>query len=277
MNGAEVIQEYRVTLPMSVEDYRIGQLYSVAEASKKETAGGEGVEIVVNEPFEGAIPGEQTGAVFKGQYTYKIIYLATKVPAFIRALPPKGSLEIHEESWNAYPYCRTVYSNPEYMMKDNFHVIIETKHEPGNGDIENIHSLSSDQLQRRVVDVVDIVNDKCSPSDYRADEDPTKFKSKKTGIGALQEGDWKSTQDHVMTCYKLYRIKFQYFGLQSKVQTMIVQAIRRLLFNFNRQVVCWIDDWFGKSIDDIREIEVRAKGELNKLLRLGEPRGMFER
>jgi len=23
-------------------------------------------------------------------------------------LAPKGSMEIHEEAWNAYPYCRTV-------------------------------------------------------------------------------------------------------------------------------------------------------------------------
>ena len=28
---------------------------------------------------------------------------------------PTGSLEIHEEAWNAYPYCKTVLSNPGYM------------------------------------------------------------------------------------------------------------------------------------------------------------------
>jgi Phosphatidylinositol transfer protein len=32
----------------------------------------------------------------------------SKVPKFIRMLAPKGSLEVHEEAWNAYPYCRTV-------------------------------------------------------------------------------------------------------------------------------------------------------------------------
>jgi len=32
----------------------------------------------------------------------------SKVPAYIRWLAPKGSLEVHEEAWNAYPYCRTV-------------------------------------------------------------------------------------------------------------------------------------------------------------------------
>ena len=30
------------------------------------------------------------------------------MPAYIRWLAPKGSLEVHEEAWNAYPYCRTV-------------------------------------------------------------------------------------------------------------------------------------------------------------------------
>lgn len=59
-----------------------------------------------NEPFDDfALLG---GRYNSGQYTYKIYHLASKVPAFIRLLAPKGSLEIHEEAWNAYPYCRTV-------------------------------------------------------------------------------------------------------------------------------------------------------------------------
>lgn len=34
----------------------------------------------------------------------------SKVPKFARALAPKGSLHMHEEAWNAFPYCRTVVS-----------------------------------------------------------------------------------------------------------------------------------------------------------------------
>lgn len=45
----------------------MGQLYSVAEASKNETGGGEGVEVLKNEPYEK--DGE------KGQYTHKIYHL----------------------------------------------------------------------------------------------------------------------------------------------------------------------------------------------------------
>lgn len=109
--------------------YQVGQLYAVAEASKNETGGGEGVEVIVNEPYEK--DGE------KGQYTHKIYHLhqyvclhkrqktwsrvfvlrvvmlttticvCSKVPYMIRKLAPKNSLIVHEKAWNAYPYCRT--------------------------------------------------------------------------------------------------------------------------------------------------------------------------
>ncbi|KAG5269516.1 hypothetical protein AALO_G00202900 [Alosa alosa] len=94
-----LIKEYRVVLPISVEEYQVGQLYSVAEASKNETGGGEGVEVLKNEPYEKE--GE------KGQYTHKIYHLQSKVPGFVRMLAPSSALNIHEEAWNAYPYCRT--------------------------------------------------------------------------------------------------------------------------------------------------------------------------
>ena len=57
-------------LPLNTHaQFQVGQLYSVAEASKNETGGGEGVEIITNEPFEN----EEMG---KGQYTHKIYHLA---------------------------------------------------------------------------------------------------------------------------------------------------------------------------------------------------------
>ncbi|MDG2614606.1 hypothetical protein P7M57_23980, partial [Vibrio parahaemolyticus] len=68
-----LLKEYRVILPVSVDEYQVGQLYSVAEASKNETGGGEGVEVLVNEPYE-----KDDGE--KGQYTHKIYHLQSKVP-----------------------------------------------------------------------------------------------------------------------------------------------------------------------------------------------------
>uniref|UniRef100_A0ACB8F9W6 Uncharacterized protein n=1 Tax=Sphaerodactylus townsendi TaxID=933632 RepID=A0ACB8F9W6_9SAUR len=104
-----LIKEYRVILPVSVEEYQVGQLYSVAEASKNETGGGEGVEVLVNESYK--CDGEC------GQYMHKIYHLQCKVPPFVKMVAPEGALNIHEKAWNAYPYCRTVITN-EYMKDD---------------------------------------------------------------------------------------------------------------------------------------------------------------
>ncbi|XP_019711962.1 phosphatidylinositol transfer protein beta isoform-like [Hippocampus comes] len=94
-----LIKEYRVVLPISVEEYQVGQLYSVAEASKNETGGGEGIEVLKNEPYE------EDGE--KGQFTHKIYHLKSKVPAYVRMLAPESAFVFHEKAWNAYPYCRT--------------------------------------------------------------------------------------------------------------------------------------------------------------------------
>ena len=112
-----------------------------------------------------------------------------QVPGWIKMVAPTGSLEIHEEAWNAYPYCRTVLSNPGYM-KDNFYIIVETYHKEGRGDEDNVHELDSKKLKDRTVVVVDIANDSVDANDYKKDEDPKTFKSEKTGRGPL-EGDWK--------------------------------------------------------------------------------------
>lgn len=73
-----------------------------------------------------------------------------QVPGFIKLIAPKGSLEIHEEAWNAYPYCKTVITNPGYM-KENFIIIIESYHIGDRGDKENVHELPADKLKIREV------------------------------------------------------------------------------------------------------------------------------
>lgn len=271
-NTFSVLNEYRICLPLSVEEYHIGQLYGVAEASKNETGGGEGIEVVKNEPVEEVIKGESSGKVFKSQYTYKIIHLKSKVPRFIQVLAPSGSLEIHEEAWNAYPYCMTRYSNP--YMKDSFVLNIETRHVEGDGTIDNVHHLPDDIKAKRNIVKIDIAdNSKCQKNDYKEDEDPTKFLSEKTGRGHLGP-NWEKAQNPVMCCYKLYSIKFKWFGLQTKVESIIQKSVFRLLYNFHRQVFCWIDKWFGMAIEDIRKLETETKEKLDNMRNEGDVKGM---
>lgn len=264
------IKEFRVTLPLTVEEYQVAQLFSVAEASKNETGGGEGIEVLKNEPFENhPLLG---GKYSTGQYTYKIYHLQSKVPSFIRLLAPKGSLEVHEEAWNAYPYCRTVITNPNFM-KDKFVVIIETLHSNDRGDKHNVHELPPDKLKNREVIHIDIANDPISSADYKKDEDPAVFKSKKTDRGPLV-GNWIEKADPVMTCYKLVTAEFKWFGLQNRVESIIQKSERRLFTNFHRQVFCWMDNWYGLTMEDIRRIEEKTKEELARQIHTGTVRGM---
>ena len=81
-------------------------------------------------------------------------------------------------------------------MKENFFIIIESLHLPDRGQQNNVHELSPEKLRQREVVMIDIASDPVAPSDYKPTEDPSKFKSDKSGRGPLG-GDWRES---VMLC-----------------------------------------------------------------------------
>ncbi|XP_032071652.1 LOW QUALITY PROTEIN: phosphatidylinositol transfer protein alpha isoform [Thamnophis elegans] len=264
-----LVKEYRVVLPVSVEEYQVGQLYSVAEASKNETGGGEGVEVLVNEPYER--DGE------RGQYTHKIYHLQSKVPPFVRMLAPEGALDIHEKAWNAYPFCRTVITN-EYM-KDDFLIKIETWHKADMGMQENVHKLDPEEWKNVEAVYIDIGDRSHVLSrDYKPEEDPAKFKSVKTGRGPLGP-NWKKELGNQSECpymcaYKLVTVKFKWWGLQNKIENFFLQQERRLFTNFHRQLFCWLDRWVGLTMEDIRRMEYETKRQLDEMRERDPLKGM---
>ena len=84
----------------------------------------------------------------------------------MRAIAPKGALEVVEEVWNCYLRCKTVISNPIYK-KDKFSITIETIHKENyTGKINNIHNLLPELnlllelLAKPEVVIIVIVNDR---------------------------------------------------------------------------------------------------------------------
>ena len=271
-------KEFRIVLPITVEEYQVAQLWAVAEASKNETGGGEGIEVKNNEPYEKP-DGE------KGQYTNKIYHLASRVPGFIRLLAPKGSLDIHEEAWNAYPYCKTVITNPDYM-KGNFEICIQSLHLPDLGESENVHNLPEKDWKNTEVIKIDIANDHIASGDYKKEFDPSLFRSEKAGRGPfgpnwIEKLKAEKQMDHIekppvayMCAYKLVSCRFKWRGLQTRVENLIQRQERRLFTTFHRQVVCWMDNWYGMTLDQIRELEDKTKDELDEMRKSGNVRGM---
>uniref|UniRef100_A0A4W4F4X4 Phosphatidylinositol transfer protein alpha isoform n=1 Tax=Electrophorus electricus TaxID=8005 RepID=A0A4W4F4X4_ELEEL len=245
---------------LDILQYQVGQLYSVAEASKNETGGGEGVEVLKNEPYENE-DGE------KGQYTHKIYHLHSKVPTFVRVLAPSSALNIHEKAWNN-----------EYM-KDDFMIKIETWHKPDFGEQENVHKLDPDAWKKVEVVHINIADrSQVDTKDYKPEEDPATFKSAKTGRGPLGPA-WKMELHQKADCphmcaYKLVTVKFKWFGLQNKVEGFIHKQEKRLFTNFHRQLFCWIDKWVDLTMEDIRRMEDETQKELDKMREKDPVKGM---
>ncbi|XP_046450431.1 protein retinal degeneration B-like isoform X2 [Daphnia pulex] len=265
-----LIKEYRIPLPLTVEEYRIAQLYMIAKKSREESCGeGSGVEILVNEPYT-------EGPGGSGQYTHKIFHVGSHLPGWLKALLPKSAFIVEEKAWNAYPYTRTRYTCP---FIEKFSLDIETVYREDCGDIENVFKLSKSELNDRAVDLIDVVKDQLpTASDYVKEEDPCVYISRKTGRGPLSDSwiqdYWRECKGQtlplsngkaIMCAYKLCRVEFKYWGMQAKIERFIHDiALRKTMVRAHRQAWTWQDEWFNLTMDDIRELERQTQEALAK-------------
>ncbi|XP_062290241.1 membrane-associated phosphatidylinositol transfer protein 2-like [Scomber scombrus] len=256
-----LIKEYRIPMPMSVEEYRIAQLYMIQKKSREESCGeGSGVEILENKPYEDGPGGS-------GQYTRKVYHIGKHIPSWFCAILPQAALRVEEESWNAYPYTRTRYTCP---FVEKFSIDIETYYKPDTGNQGDVFNMSSAEKRQRTVDPIDIVKDYIPPHEYLVEEDPKLYQSIKTKRGPLSE-DWieeinqNSGQSPVMCAYKLCKVEFRYWGMQSKIERFIHDVgLRKVMVRAHRQAWCWQDEWYGLTIEDIRQLELETQLALAK-------------
>jgi len=248
-----LIKEYRICMPITVEEYKIGQLYSIAKHSHEESHKGEGVEVIENRPHEDPEHG-------KGQYTEKRIYISNKLPSWLKSMVPK-IFYVTEKAWNYYPFTVSCSFIPRFAVN------ILTKYEDNNGSSENCLNTSGVILENRIVDYVDIAKDECAPHHYKESEDLSKFCSFKTKRGPLAEG-WRDTTQPIMCSYKLVDVRFDMmYLLQGKIEQTVHNAIREILLVGHIQAFAWIDEWFGMTLQDVRDYEARMQEETNEKVR----------
>ncbi|KAJ3606018.1 hypothetical protein NHX12_028061 [Muraenolepis orangiensis] len=202
--------------------------------SREESCGeGSGVEILENKPYEDGPGGT-------GQYTHKVYHIGKHIPSWFCSILPQAALRVEEESWNAYPYTRTRYTCP---FVEKFSIDIETHYKPDT----------------------DIVKDYIPPHEYLVEEDPKLYQSVKTRRGPLSD-DWieeinqNPGQNPVMCAYKLCKVEFRYWGMQSKIERFIHDVgLRKVMVRAHRQAWCWQDEWYGLTIEDIRQLELETQ------------------
>ncbi|XP_007448738.1 PREDICTED: membrane-associated phosphatidylinositol transfer protein 2 isoform X1 [Lipotes vexillifer] len=254
-----IIKEYRIPLPMTVEEYRIAQLYMIQKKSRNETFGeGSGVEILENRPYTDGPGGS-------GQYTHKVYHVGMHIPSWFRSILPKAALRVVEESWNAYPYTRTRFTCP---FVEKFSIDIETFYKTDAGENPNVFSLSPVEKNQLTIDFIDIVKDSVPPNEYKTEEDPKLFHSTKTQRGPLSENwieEYKQQVFPIMCAYKLCKVEFRYWGMQSKIERFIHDTgLRKVMVRAHRQAWCWQDEWYGLNMENIRELEKEAQLMLSR-------------
>ncbi|XP_062941419.1 membrane-associated phosphatidylinositol transfer protein 2 isoform X2 [Cynocephalus volans] len=254
-----IIKEYRIPLPMTVEEYRIAQLYMIQKKSRNETYGeGSGVEILENRPYTDGPGGS-------GQYTHKVYHVGMHIPGWFRSILPKAALRVVEESWNAYPYTRTRFTCP---FVEKFSIDIETFYKTDAGENPNVFNLSPVEKNQLTIDFIDIVKDPVPPNEYKTEEDPKLFHSTKTQRGPLSDNwieEHKSQVSPLMCAYKLCKVEFRYWGMQSKIERFIHDVgLRRVMVRAHRQAWCWQDEWYGLNMENIRELEKEAQLMLSR-------------
>ena len=173
--------------------------------------------------------------------------------AFRTLLSPiisKSDYELHEESWNAYPYCRTVITNPSYM-KDSFKVVLETMHLTDTGN----HPNPLQKPYKVPSEVVDITEPKSKelppdlgqPSAHVARLSPTR--------GPLRGRGWVAKAHPVMTCYKQVTVICQWGWLTNKLEREIMKYYREVLLACHQKIWLDIAKWMPMSMEQIRLME----------------------
>ncbi|KAK7929288.1 hypothetical protein WMY93_005683 [Mugilogobius chulae] len=251
-----LLKEYRICMPLTVEEYRIGQLYMISKHSHEQSDRGEGVEVVQNEPFEDPVHGQ-------GQFTEKRVYLNSKLPSWARAVVPK-IFYVTEKAWNYYPYTITEYTC-SFLPKFSIH--IETKYEDNKGSNDHIFDTELKDQEREIC-FVDIAYDEIPERYYKESEDLRYFKSEKTSRGMLQEG-WRDSEEPIMCSYKLVTVKFEVWGLQTRVEQFVHKVVRDVLLLGHRQAFAWVDEWIDMTMDEVREFERTIQEATNQKI------GMF--
>uniref|UniRef100_A0AAR2JU91 DDHD domain-containing protein n=1 Tax=Pygocentrus nattereri TaxID=42514 RepID=A0AAR2JU91_PYGNA len=184
------------------------------------------------------------------------------IPSWFRSILPKAALRVEEESWNAYPYTRTRYTCP---FVEKFSIDIETYYKSDTGNQADVFNLSPVERRQRTLDLIDVVKDPIPPHEYKAEEDPRIYHSIKTNRGPLND-DWiedfvkDPSKSPIMCAYKLCKVEFRYWGMQSKIERFIHDVgLRKVMVRAHRQAWCWQDEWYGLTMEDIRQLELETQ------------------
>ena len=251
--------EYRIKLPISIDQYQIAHLHTTMDMSKEHTRLGEGVEVMENTPCDTAcLPQPRSRKeVTKVQRTSKRYY----VPDSITSVVGLNKVVLRESSFNKFPNFRTtvtVESAGDAVINGEF--TIDTVCRKGDDVVnkDNVFRLPQGILDKRAVVDVDIVADVLPADLVNADEDPKK-------VLGLTDGWQGSLIPRLsMVVYKLVFVKSCGPANKETINALVMDNLNKIFNVFHRKLVCSQDRWKGLNMEDIRTMEEETKDLLDK-------------
>lgn len=268
---------YCIPLPVSLDRYKLGQLYMVAKTTMENTkSSDDGFEILKNEPYTRTLP---SGAEESGIYTFKKLHLNKMVPKAVAGLIPKKGLKMEETCYNAFPHTVTSYYNPGYP--DKFQMAVETFVYPADRHAKYTEDFAlpddvrgcipegfkedaagvnkKDKTQGVITKVYVNVREpiELSKKDIR--------KAKKEGKELPTHADIKAVaKENEVFCvvYKILKIHTQFPG-QKIIENFLGGKFANIFGNTHKKLMCWWDDWKGMTIEDIHKLEGDAQRFVN--------------
>lgn len=253
-----LIREYRILMPLTVEEYRIGQRYMIARAQYE--AGFEGdkvVQINSNSCFN-----DKYG---HGTYRQKNYHLDRHFPSWAQKFLPNDPFFVNEESWSYYP----IYNLAKFssQLTNRISLEVESCYEDNFGTNDNALNLSPEELAQREIIYIDVVNDVMSNSSKDALTTLKGFQSKKICRGPFAD-NWAALFPG-MCSYKVFKLRVDIFGIKTIAESTIQSKLQEVLLKSHRESVLWLDEWIDITEGEIIEMEnmldVSSKLHLGKI------------
>lgn len=122
---------------------------------------------------------------------------------------------------------------------------IESCYLPDRGDTDNALGLSDEELAARNVMTLDIASEDCIRMGQETNVN--QYVSTKSGRGALEANVWIRQADPVMCSYKVCRLDIP----QHRIAMYGQRFLQASFIHYNRQVLTWMDRWFGLTAAEI--------------------------
>jgi len=232
-----VLLETRVILPLTIDEFKIGYVYTQNRLRKQNSDQKLNVVDIKSHCYQK--PGTNVQSQNLGLYTRKNLKILSSIPSWVFKIVPREKILLETQCWNEYPEVVTTLYHLPFLGKRVSFSLEQTVLADDDGKRKNVFKLNRSELKERKILQVDICDDKITDClGVAATEDPKRVKNSRC---PLRRG-WQIKKPHICV-YNVFRVDVNIWGIQTKAEQLILDNIREVYLKILRFTVCWMNDW----------------------------------